>query len=452
MSEKKLPAIVKALADDYMELSLINFSMEYFNFHEIFYAEDCWYFENDNNVECVKAIVEAVRNVYTGEMEDEVVLDRLNKYRKEIIERMEVLTAYTDRFQLSEYLLNRVEKKFEKDLPDYDDDEEAKKILQFIFEPEDNMEVNLRIKEMLSQIPVRMTTTRFLDLVKDSVSVYKGAERESLNGFIYMIESAAGIYNPEKINYHRDMEEFKEALDKIDYKNIDYDKYRELICLMDDIEIYVDSRTDYCMICQKMLNNLQTYYTLKKYSSGTPAIAASLKELSDMINNSFERSVTVEDYQEMNILREVPIEDYFSPLEGRPEKLVTSISVSEGKLESIKDELNAVDSCVYLDFQNVSKLMSSSEFVDLDAVIDVTECTPEIIEEASIRLIEKLAKELDGKDKVMKRAIMASVLKELPVFFISHTEVMNYVRYSLEHCKDKAEKAAAVQMFWQVYE
>jgi len=44
------------------------------------------------------------------------------------------------------------------------------------------------------------------------------------------------------------------------------------------------------------------------------------------------------------------------------------------------------------------------------------------------------------------------VLKELPVFFVSHTEVMNYVRFTLDNCKDEAEKTASLRIFGRSYE
>lgn len=448
MTDIKLPAIAKALADDYMELSLINFTMEFYNIYEQFYDGELSFIENGK--ECLKTAVLAAKNIFSSEEDDETVLAGLNATRKEIIERMEVLTAYTDRFQLHEYLLNRAEKKFESDLPEYDNDDEARKILQFIFEPEDNMEVNLRIKEMLSQIPVRMTTSRFYDLVKDSVTVYKGAERESLNGFIYMIESAAGIYEPKNKEFFKDLEYFKEIFDKADYKNLEKTEFDYLEVKMAELSEHLTGRTDFCIMCQKLLNNLCTYYLIKKYGNEPSAVAPKLEKLILEICKNFEKGFEDEEsFEELNIEL---TDETFTALEGRPEKLVTSISVSEGKLESVREELNAAAPCAYVDFDKASKLMSSSDFADVDAALDVTECTSEIIEEAAFKLLEKLAKELDGKDKQVKRAVIASVLKELPVFFVSHTEVMNYVRHSLEHCKDKAEKAAAIQMFWQVYE
>jgi len=43
------------------------------------------------------------------------------------------------------------------------------------------------------------------------------------------------------------------------------------------------------------------------------------------------------------------------------------------------------------------------------------------------------------------------VLKELPVFFNNHTEVMNYVRSALDGCRDEKEKKISVELLRSCY-
>lgn len=448
MSDKKLPAIAGALSDEYMELALMNFTMEFYNIYEQFYDGELQFIENGRAV--LDAIVTTAANIYTGEISDSEAVELLEKTRKEVMERMEVLTAYTDWFQIHEYLMNRAELKFEENLPEIDNDEEARKILQFIFEPEDNMEVNLRIKEMISQLPVRMTSSRFFDLLKDSITVYKGAERESLNGFIYMVLSAAGMYKPENSEYFKDLESFKEPFEKVDYKEIDRETYNSLEVKMAEVSDQLSMRSEFCMMCQKLINNLYTYYIVKQYADGESGIKEQVEELVEAICVGFDNETDNNgSFEELDLDK---ADNTFIALEGKPEKLITKISMSEGRLESAKDELDEINPEIYLDFEKASKLMSSSDFAKIDDGCDTTECSQEIIELTAAKLLSDLQAEFEGKDRQVRRAMMASVLKELPVFFVSHTEVMNYVRYTLEHCKDIAEKTASIRMFWQVYE
>lgn len=448
MTENKLPAIVGALSNEYMDLALMNFTMEFYNFYEQFYDGGMEYIENGR--ELISNIVKAAANIYSEEMSDDDVNVMLEKSRKKVMDMMETLTSYADWFQIHEYLLNRVELRFEDELPEVDNDEEAKKLLQFIFEPEDNMEVNLRIKEMISQLPVRMTTSRFYDLLKDSVTVYKGAEKETLDGFIYMVLSAAGLYKPDNNQYFTELAEYKSEFEDIVYKDITKEQFKHLSDKMFELSEIISEGSEFCIYCQKLINNLYTYYLVEPYREEESAAKKVVSELITLICKSFEYEFAAEgNFVELDLDK---ADDTFIALEGKPEKLITKISVSEGKLESAKDETDAIDPEIYINFIKASKLMSSSDFAKIDDCIDITECTDEIIEAASVNLLEQISNEFNDKERQVRRAMMASVLKELPVFFVSHTEVMNYVRFTLEHCKDKAEKTASLRMFWQVYE
>ena len=63
-----------------------------------------------------------------------------------------------------------------------------------------------------------------------------------------------------------------------------------------------------------------------------------------------------------------------------------------------------------------------------------------------------IAECLKTGSRVRNRAVMAEVLKELPVYFHNHTEVMNYVRNSLDSCRDEREKLICVELLRSYYE
>ena len=59
---------------------------------------------------------------------------------------------------------------------------------------------------------------------------------------------------------------------------------------------------------------------------------------------------------------------------------------------------------------------------------------------------------LENGSRVQNRAVMAAVLRELPVFFNNHTEVMNYVRNALDGCRDEKEKKISVDLLRSYYQ
>ncbi len=97
-------------------------------------------------------------------------------------------------------------------------------------------------------------------------------------------------------------------------------------------------------------------------------------------------------------------------------------------------------------------LHSSSLFIELDS----TESDEFIDRERLSKEINKLIKELENRfrslDRIIVRAVMANTMSKMPVFFNSHTEVMEYVLYSLSKCTDIAEKYASMEIIESMIE
>ena len=447
MSDPGFRSYGTALADNYAEMALMNFAMEYQSAYEGFYEAKRSFAHGGR--EAYAKISAAAKGIYDKEY-DEKLLNELSDLRNELIGQMEVLTAYTDYFGIHEYILNRIELRFADELPEIDNDEEARQLLQFIFEPKDNMEVNLRIKEMIAQLPVRMTTNRFFDLLRESFTVYKGAERESLNSHVYMIRSAAGLPAKEESAYFPEVRNYIETFSKIDYKNIDEKSYNEYAAELAEVGELLSAASEYVMGTIELLNDLTAYYTVRPYMDSETAVYETVRlpivETSGLFDAEAENkgNFGAPDIERMT--------EIFSKLEGRPEKLSAKISGSEGRLESFKDHVDGEDSLLYDALVVAGKLLSTSEFVRIDEASDITEVDVETLNAVYGKLEAELRECFGNCEKLVRRAMMASVLKELPVFFVSHTEVMNYVRFTLDNCKDNAEKAASLRLFRQVYE
>lgn len=440
-----LPKIVEALSDQYIEQSMINFASEYVNAYEML-------LENRINLEdseeaLFKKIADVASKLYQDDVDLDEVLEELAGIRKISMESMEALTLFTDFFRLHEYLLTRVKYSFSDEKREFDNDEEARKILQFIFETQDNMEVNLRIKEMLAELPVRLLTERFFDHVKDSVTVYKGAEKNSLDNFLYMLRSAAGIITSESTKHFAELCSARDEFEELNYSGIDEITYEKFSNKLEGVSDYIAERTELYVTIQKLINNIYTYYLVLEYASEN-SIIENVKPCVSFITEQILKGSLNGKLAEM---ADELLDETFSSIEGRPEKLQTKIAVSESSFENAKDDITEVSPSAYEDLSIAMKLMSTSDFVGFEA-IDVTETSPEMIDEAAAVIVTELKDLFAKKDKKYRRAVMAAILKELPVFFVSHTDVMNYVRNTLDSCKDTAEKAAALDGFWGAYQ
>ncbi len=94
--------------------------------------------------------------------------------------------------------------------------------------------------------------------------------------------------------------------------------------------------------------------------------------------------------------------------------------------------------------------MSTSVFAALSER-NTQPVTGEYLNKRTDEVLTALQAGMEGKSRKYLRAMMAAVLKELPVFFNNHTEVMNYVLASLSGCRDLAEKNACLDLLWAVY-
>ena len=111
---------------------------------------------------------EIIHQIYEESPSDEEMsdlADKLLKLRQNVMDKMQVLTAYVDCFVVYEYILNRVQYRFEemKKLPD--DTEFAQDVVKYIFGSNDNVAINDSIHAVVGQLPMRMTRTRYIDII-----------------------------------------------------------------------------------------------------------------------------------------------------------------------------------------------------------------------------------------------------------------------------------------------
>jgi len=105
---------------------------------------------------------------------------------------------------------------------------------------------------------------------------------------------------------------------------------------------------------------------------------------------------------------------------------------------------------VYNRLLTVQRLNSSSAYASLQE--ETKEQKEGYLKKVKDAFLVDVRNVLENGSRVRNRAVMAAVLKELPVFFNNHTEVMNYVRNSLDGCRDEKEKKICVELLRSYYD
>ncbi|WP_024346676.1 hypothetical protein [Lacrimispora indolis] len=365
--------------------------------------------------------------------------EELLKLRENITHEVEVLTSYTDCFQIYEYVLNRMERKF-RSLPEtgLDDESFAKRLTGFVTDTKETAVMNGRIKQIIGQLPVRLTKQKFFSLVMEGLSVYIGSPRENLQDMMYTLRTESMTKLPFGMEEgHKDLFELLEQFRHTDYKAMTAEGYEEaaaklaLACegLMDESGLYI------------MLQDIINDFCVLVFARSEAVIDVKEEELYASMAGEILEKFSKEDYS--------PVKDGFfdrlTQLEGRQEAYYERYLRVELPEES--DEWNIDPD--YVKAVNVDSLLSGSSFVELkktgqkdgSAVVDRS-----CLEETAGEYFRELEEVFSHVPRPVARAIMAKVLSDLPVYFNSIDDIQTYIKGSLKSCLDEAEKETCKEL------
>ena len=372
----------------------------------------------------------------------EEAIKELAELRDRIISKMDILTAYTDLFILYEYVMNRLEAVFEnaEEPSAMDNDAVAKEILQWIFSEEEPALVNEHIKEMLSCLPVRMTKGKFLELVENAFSIYSESDSQSIDMFDYMLRSAAGLYTPKGMaKSYSKLDKVKKLFESKSLADISKEEYEERKASLAEGTEYIRNATECLSDIQAVANALLTVLLTKQYFT-LSAERASIRP-QEMTRQLLSGET-------------VDTEALFAGVETEMEAISEEIMGLEASLLFAKENLEKqigelMLSVVYRRLLTVQRLNSSSAYASLtEAAAKEKEGYLKQVKDAFLADVRDA---LENGSRIRNRAVMAAVLRELPVFFNNHTEVMNYVRSALDGCRDEKEKKISVELLRSCY-
>lgn len=384
---------------------------------------------------CCQRLNGLLKEHFSGKNAEEELL----KLRKDITHEVEVLTSYTDCFQIYEYVLNRMERTF-RVLPEtgLDDESFAKRLVDFITDTKETAVMNGRIRQIIGQLPVRLTKQKFYSLVMEGLSVYIGSPRENLQDMMDTLRTESMAKLPMGMEEgHKDLFELLEQFRHADYKTMTGEGYEEaaaklsLACegLMDESGLYL------------MLQDIINDFCVLIFARQEAVIDVKEEELYSSLTGEILEKFSKEDFTPVN-------EDFFdrlTQLEGRQEACYERYLRAELPEES--NQWNQDPD--YIKAVNVDRLLSGSSFVALKKTGEKVETAivdRSFLEERAGEYFEELEKVLTGASRPVARAIMAKVLSDLPVYFNSIEEIKAYIEGSFQSCLDEAEKETCKEL------
>lgn len=451
--EMNLPKYGNLMMSLYNRLSYIKLSMNYYTYYDMI-ADN-----KGENISSMEKLLDELNDIISSHIAGSANADtgmgavgRLDSIRNEIISTMEVVTSYVDKFRIYEYVLNRIEFKFDETVFDdtYYNNGFTNDIMHYILSDSDNVVVNNKICEVVGQLPMRLTKNKFFELLKNAFSLYNGSDVKSLNDFIYMIRTSAGIDKPEGFETaFPDLYEIYNELGAVDYNALTKDEFdevnRKLLYAVDAISHI----SDLYMMFTELVNDAYTILLSNPYAFVDAKESENCKAIIQSVLNSFNKK----DYD----APDDDINDRFIAFEGIQERIGASINENEYALDiAVKEHSDILQSImqdkIYNSLKVISKLQSGSLFVALeDKETDVV-CDEIIIDREFEQLVAEFMKLFEGCSSNIRRAVMATVLSSLPVFFNNVDEIQSYINVSLSQCSDVAEKKACVNLIQMLME
>jgi hypothetical protein len=447
--EENIPQLFNYMAEHYQLLSKVRWAMHYFAFYEAYYDD-----ENTWSSEVIKTMMQVNQVIRDKVLKNlsgcdrERAIEEADALRGNIMNRMNALTAYVDVFQNFEYVLNRLEYRFQGEISTFDEEELSKDILRYIFDSEDNLVINEKIKEMIGQLPIRITKQKYFELLKQSLDAYLDAEGTSLDTHLYMIRTSAMLYPVEGMEQlYPELWKKKEHLIALDYKNMTQEDYEKAVSILQAATITLETETTVYYGLAEIVNELYALLLCAPYAGmAITENERAEKAAENIIGYINEMFFSNEKYDVSTDVLE-----QFTELEGVQEILSENIDVMENAFYDIEKNNRSLTKGLMLEpflevLKRTQNLLSNSLFVELNQnTLDII-VSKERIEKEMQSLENELTALFSNIDKRISRAVIANTINKLPVFFQSHKEVMDYVRYSIEHCSDSYEKYACYEI------
>ena len=371
------------------------------------------------------------------------VLEQMKTLRKEITGKMDLFTAYTDRLICYEYVLNRMELKYlsakelNKKLAEFNEEEYLQQISVYLFGNKDQSVVRDKLRLVMGQIPVYMTKNKLYEKIGAALTLYKGGDRQSIDDFVYMLRTAAMVYEPPKyVGEYPEFEQVLHVLGEANYADMDEKTYVNMIQLLAQGVSSIHEITDFYYTLQKVVNSIYALCLILPYVEDMGL----LKDCRQIWNGLAEKK-----YQDEMLL----------PLEGKIEKNVEKTSYMESILQEIndsyKEEVEKLGlTSFYDEFGTVVNLLSDSLFIDLENVSTEAVADAAYVQAQTEKLLDELSEKMSQVSRPVKRAIMGQIIEKLPMMFQKSEEVLEYIRTNLFGCQDKAEKVIVMTMLWDL--
>ncbi len=370
-------------------------------------------------------------------------IDRLTSYRDALSNNVAAIAGYDDQLKMHDYVLRRRALDYgSHPSGKISDDEMASNLLKFLFEFEDAVTINDRIKTVYAQLPVRMSKLKLKEWIEMALLGMKGVTVGDLDNYITYLKET---YNPSGIAcYGEVLSSVFEQLNTFDVLYTDIvgsEVVEPLEDAMNHIKITLESCVSLYTYTASVINNMIGLLIVLNEES--------IEENDDHV----QRFIRVMNHIDLRKDEEMLIdEDIVAELDDIA-AVFESIRMDNGKYDGLIEEAKQghINQIVELGLDksydrlaSLYVLQSASYFAPLSQSVDASQLVDEkVLIEKKNDLIAYLEEVSKDDTRIGKRARIANLLGVMNVIHKNPQEIHRYMLNTLTQCKDEREKTGS---------
>ncbi|MCI6017611.1 MAG: hypothetical protein MRZ59_01990 [Clostridiales bacterium] len=442
--EKNLSVYGNALAKSYCNQAMYMLAMNLVSNYDLIEENDCHDAENVRKM--FDEVVHVIENVVVdGDFSAlGTNISKVTAIRDEIIKKTDAIDEYTYVLQVYEHLLNRAEYRF-KDMPETEDIQEFKDQVMIYISGSNQPElINERIKSVMGELPVRLTMTKFLDMINTGSQCYKGVRNDIAEEFFEHLNACARPISPKRLDKDCDvLYKVCEKMLSLDIENLTESEYKEAADELIEAGKYIaDNLTAYLRLIEivnDLLIVMMTVPYVMHFSDDMKKAVAVIKE-----QISAERKGT--------FLR--PDEDIVGLLsyltDRQPVYQGEHMMLEDALYVILNDHKKDIDALMFGDLYHVlhtclqlSSVSVLTKLKDEEAYFTVDQIWLNQMTAKTDRHFEEV---LAPMTRPFKRAVIALTFSCMPVIFDRLDDMGEYIVRSIEGCRDLSERAASIDI------
>ncbi|MGN0203584.1 MAG: hypothetical protein ACI4BB_03500 [Coprococcus sp.] len=441
-TEQTLKEYARVLSEGYMKLSFCKLAVNFSTYYDD--LEKAGSIDGEKTQKEFKIFLELTAKLIGADAIGEADIRRLDGLREGLRERMQSLYDYVHILGLYEHVLSRLQYRYEEKTAPVDVEALMMEIHGYICQDPEPSGMNERMQNMMGEMPIRMTRSRFLDLVSKSCSCYKGTRSDIADYFFNDMYQQAQLPHADDLNpAYEELQEIVRDMEAIDFDSLDEEKVKNALDKLQIAGQQLGQAFSYDFQLIELINDLYILMLNSNFAGQDREVAP----LAVRCISSYMKAAREQNFLGMD----EDIVDDLGRLNDQQQKLVGMHILFEDQLLSVmqryQDIVRAIDLEEHFQCLRLSNILAGVDMTaELDTGREIFVADRDYIAKKTDKLLEMYTSVFNNYPMIIRRAVISDALMKLPVACDSLEECEQLILQSFENCRDQVEIMASAEL------